>query len=79
MGLKHKTIKHKEMAKTMVAVRLIENSSVEIFLFPSKKKALEFINDLEQKNKKKPTYQYLIAKTKDWEKYDIALQNAEIE
>lgn len=67
------------MAKTMVAVRLIENSSVEIFLFPSKKKALEFIYDLEQKNEKNPTYQYLIARAKDWEQYDIALQSAGIE
>jgi hypothetical protein len=60
------------MAKTMVAVRLIENSSVEIFLFPSNKKAHEFIYDL-QKIEKKPTYQYLVARAKDWEKYDMDL------
>lgn len=61
------------MAKTMVAVRLIENSSVEIFWFPTNKKANEFIHDLEQKIEKKPTYQYLVAREKDWEKYDMDL------
>ena len=61
------------MAKTMVAVRLIENSSVEIFLFPSKKKAHEFIGDLQKKIEKKPTYQYLVATPKDLEKYDMDL------
>jgi len=50
------------MAKkpTIVALRTIKTGKVELYEFPSKKNATSFTDFIDEQNKKKEEYQYLI-------------------
>ncbi len=51
-----------KMAKkpTIVALRTIKTGKVDLYEFPSKKNATSFTDFIDEQNKKKEEYQYLI-------------------